>query len=85
MIGEDKKRYKLAGGCTAIVSLFILGKLYVANAGDSRFEKCNFLLTNGVAINILTNFLELYYVEMVLAFRCQTILHQSQNVNVCNS
>ena len=35
-IGEDKKRYKMLGGCTVIISLFILGKLYVANAGDSR-------------------------------------------------
>ena len=35
-IGDDKKRFKLLGGCTVIVSLFILGKLYVANAGDSR-------------------------------------------------
>lgn len=24
------------GGCTVLVSIFILGKLYVANAGDSR-------------------------------------------------
>ena len=39
-IGEDKKRYKMLGGCTVIVSLFILGKLYVANAGDSRGVLC---------------------------------------------
>ncbi len=39
-IGEDKKRYKMLGGCTALVSLFILGKLYVANAGDSRGCLC---------------------------------------------
>lgn len=39
-IGEDKKRYKMQGGCTALVSLFILGKLYVANAGDSRAVLC---------------------------------------------
>lgn len=44
MIGDDKKRYKLAGGCTAIVSLFILGKLYVANAGDSRLFQPRFFL-----------------------------------------
>lgn len=36
LIAEDKHDYKMAGGCTAIVSLFILGKLYVCNAGDSR-------------------------------------------------
>ena len=33
-------RYKMMGGCTVIVSLFILGKLYVANAGDSRGVLC---------------------------------------------
>jgi serine/threonine protein phosphatase PrpC len=35
-IGEEKKVYSMAGGCTVLVALFILGKLYVANAGDSR-------------------------------------------------
>ena len=39
-IGEDKLRYKISGGCTALVALFILGKLYVANAGDSRAVLC---------------------------------------------
>lgn len=39
-IGEDKRRYKMLGGCTVLVSLFILGKLYVANAGDSRGVLC---------------------------------------------
>ena len=39
-IGDDKKRYKMLGGCTVLVSLFILGKLYVANAGDSRGCLC---------------------------------------------
>ncbi|XP_071514535.1 protein phosphatase 1H [Panulirus ornatus] len=36
LIGEDKLKFELSGGCTACVSLFIHGKLYVANAGDSR-------------------------------------------------
>ena len=40
MIGDDKKRYKMQGGCTVLVSVFILGKLYVANAGDSRAVLC---------------------------------------------
>ena len=30
----------MLGGCTVLVSLFILGKLYVANAGDSRGCLC---------------------------------------------
>ncbi|XP_066247351.1 protein phosphatase 1H [Euwallacea similis] len=37
---EDRNKYQAAGGCTAIVSLLILGKLYVANAGDSRGIIC---------------------------------------------
>ncbi|XP_065351032.1 protein phosphatase 1H [Cloeon dipterum] len=36
LIGEDKLKYKVNGGCTALAALFIDGKLYVANAGDSR-------------------------------------------------
>lgn len=39
-IGRDKDDYKMAGGCTANVGLFILGKLYVCNAGDSRAIVC---------------------------------------------
>lgn len=35
-IASDKKTYKMPGGCTALAAVFILGKLYVANAGDSR-------------------------------------------------
>lgn len=36
IIAQDKNDYKMSGGCTAIVGLFIMGKLYVCNAGDSR-------------------------------------------------
>lgn len=36
VIGEDRLKYQLTGGCTACVALFIHGKLFVANAGDSR-------------------------------------------------
>lgn len=36
MLAEDRSKYKNAGGCTSVVTLFILGKIYVANAGDSR-------------------------------------------------
>lgn len=35
-IAEDRLRFQLTGGCTACVSLFIHGKLFLANAGDSR-------------------------------------------------
>ncbi|XP_050100267.1 protein phosphatase 1H [Anopheles aquasalis] len=40
VLAEDRNKYRNAGGCTALVSLFILGKLYVANAGDSRSILC---------------------------------------------
>ncbi|ROT61913.1 Protein phosphatase 1H [Penaeus vannamei] len=36
VIGEDRLKFQLQGGCTACVALFIHGKLFLANAGDSR-------------------------------------------------
>lgn len=41
LIAEDRNKYQAAGGCTALVALIILGKLYVANAGDSRAVICH--------------------------------------------
>ncbi|XP_070558833.1 protein phosphatase 1H-like isoform X2 [Ptychodera flava] len=35
-IGQEKMSYRIAGGCTVLVAIFMQGKLYVANAGDSR-------------------------------------------------
>ncbi|KAJ8953267.1 hypothetical protein NQ318_015849 [Aromia moschata] len=40
LISEDRNKYQAAGGCTALVALMILGKLYIANAGDSRAIIC---------------------------------------------
>lgn len=34
-------KYLAAGGCTACIALFILGNIYIANAGDSRAILCN--------------------------------------------
>lgn len=39
IIEEDRKQFRITGGCTAVVAVFFLGKLYVANAGDSRWEE----------------------------------------------
>ena len=39
LIEGDKRSYQspvCSGGCTVLVSLFILGRVFVANAGDSR-------------------------------------------------
>ena len=35
-IEQDRHKFCISGGCTACVAVFIMGKLYVANAGDSR-------------------------------------------------
>ncbi|MCL4130307.1 UNVERIFIED_CONTAM: hypothetical protein GTU68_051962 [Idotea baltica] len=35
-IAEERHRHHVTGGCTACVALFILGKVFVSNAGDSR-------------------------------------------------
>ena len=40
MIAEDRFVYRVTGGCTVVVSLFICGKLFVSNAGDSRAVLC---------------------------------------------
>lgn len=53
LLAGDRNKYRNAGGCTALVSLFINGKLFVANAGDSRGILCQRLtipsksITNG--------------------------------------
>ena len=36
----DQERYQLYGGCTALVVVFILDKMFVAGAGDSRAILC---------------------------------------------
>ncbi|XP_076860907.1 protein phosphatase 1H-like [Brachyhypopomus gauderio] len=35
-IEQEKAMFNISGGCTALAAMFLLGKLYVANAGDSR-------------------------------------------------
>uniref|UniRef100_A0A7N8XV62 Protein phosphatase, Mg2+/Mn2+ dependent, 1H n=1 Tax=Mastacembelus armatus TaxID=205130 RepID=A0A7N8XV62_9TELE len=35
-IEKEKAVYNISGGCTALVAVYLLGKLYVGNAGDSR-------------------------------------------------
>ncbi|XP_007442902.1 protein phosphatase 1M, partial [Python bivittatus] len=36
MIGQEMKASNQSAGCTALVALYLQGRLYVANAGDSR-------------------------------------------------
>ncbi|XP_050968806.1 protein phosphatase 1H [Labeo rohita] len=35
-IEKEKESYSISGGCCALIAIHLLGKLYVANAGDSR-------------------------------------------------
>ncbi|XP_054633499.1 protein phosphatase 1H [Dunckerocampus dactyliophorus] len=35
-IEKERAVYNISGGCTALVVVYVLGKIYVANAGDSR-------------------------------------------------
>ena len=44
-IKSEKLDYYIDGGCTALVALFTLGKLFVANAGDCRYG-IHFLLAS---------------------------------------
>ncbi|XP_003739738.1 protein phosphatase 1H [Galendromus occidentalis] len=39
-IARDKKTFRMPGGCTVLVAVFIFGKLFLANAGDSRAIIC---------------------------------------------
>lgn len=52
VIAENRNRYYPAGGCTVLVAVFMLGRLYVANAGDSRAVLC----TNGEPMNMSYDF-----------------------------
>lgn len=35
-IEKEKSMYNISGGCTALVVIYLQGKLYVGNAGDGR-------------------------------------------------
>lgn len=49
LLAGDRKKYRNAGGCTALVTLFIDGKMFVANAGDSRSILCQRLAPESVS------------------------------------
>ncbi|XP_036373766.1 protein phosphatase 1H-like [Megalops cyprinoides] len=51
-IEREKIVYNISGGCTALVVVFLLGKLYVGNAGDSRA----IIIRNGDVIPMSTEF-----------------------------
>lgn len=37
-IEQEKASQRLAGGCCALAAIYLMGKFYVANAGDSRYS-----------------------------------------------
>ncbi|KAL4612789.1 protein phosphatase 1H [Arapaima gigas] len=51
-IEREKAVYNISGGCTALVVIFLLGKLYVGNAGDSRA----IIIRNGEVTPMSTEF-----------------------------
>ncbi|XP_054845165.1 protein phosphatase 1H [Eublepharis macularius] len=51
-IEREKTVYNISGGCTALVVVYLLGKLYVANAGDSRA----IIIRNGEVIPMSSEF-----------------------------
>ncbi len=36
LIEKEKASYAISGGCCALSAIHLMGKFYVANAGDSR-------------------------------------------------
>lgn len=37
-IERERVSQRLAGGCCALAAIYLMGKFYVANAGDSRYS-----------------------------------------------
>ncbi|XP_066580356.1 protein phosphatase 1H [Amia ocellicauda] len=52
VIENEKSIYNISGGCTALAVVFLLGKLYVGNAGDSRA----IIIRNGEVIPMSSEF-----------------------------
>uniref|UniRef100_A0A8C4SF44 Protein phosphatase, Mg2+/Mn2+ dependent 1H n=1 Tax=Erpetoichthys calabaricus TaxID=27687 RepID=A0A8C4SF44_ERPCA len=48
----ERSTYSISGGCTALAVIFLLGKLYVGNAGDSRA----IIIRNGEVIPMSSEF-----------------------------
>ncbi|KAL0962773.1 hypothetical protein UPYG_G00345160 [Umbra pygmaea] len=51
-IERDKQVYNITGGCTALCVVYLLGKLYVGNAGDSRA----IIIRDGQVLPVSTEF-----------------------------
>ncbi|KAK5607104.1 Protein phosphatase 1H [Crenichthys baileyi] len=51
-IEREKQVYSISGGCTALTVIYLLGKLYVGNAGDSRA----IIIKNNEIVSVSTEF-----------------------------
>ncbi|OCT87574.1 protein phosphatase 1H [Xenopus laevis] len=51
-IERERSTYNISGGCTSLIVVYLLGKLYVANAGDSRA----IIIRNGEIIPMSSEF-----------------------------
>eukprot|EP00062_Callorhinchus_milii_P010481 gi/632955433/ref/XP_007893463.1/ PREDICTED: protein phosphatase 1H isoform X1 [Callorhinchus milii] len=51
-IEREKSTYNISGGCTALIAVCMMGKLYVSNAGDSRA----IIICNGEVIPMSSEF-----------------------------
>lgn len=64
--------YNITGGCTALTVVYLLGKLYVANAGDSR---C--VWESSFPSHVFSSFpsvewsKELYHIELLVLLNCR--------------
>lgn len=48
-IEREKQVFNITGGCTALTVVYLLGKLYVGNAGDSR---CVYSVSDYTAVDL---------------------------------
>lgn len=72
LIEKEKASYAISGGCCALAALHLMGKLYVANAGDSRWEKLGFI------INIMCQ--QAFFSNSWLFFLCRAIIIRNNEV-----
>ena len=52
-MARERRGHQVEGGCCALVVVYLLGKVYVANAGDSRYGVGTFKKAVGGKVNFL--------------------------------
>lgn len=46
-MARERRGHQVEGGCCALVVVYLLGKVYVANAGDSRYGEGGLKMPTG--------------------------------------